>query len=102
MIHVLATIETAPGKRDEFLEEFHKLMPQVHAEKGCLEYGPACDTFANIPAQPPLRGNVVTVIEKWESLEALHAHLAAPHMIAYRNKVKDFVAGVTIHVLAPA
>jgi quinol monooxygenase YgiN len=102
MIHVLATIETAPGKRDEFLEEFHKLMPQVHAEQGCLEYGPACDTFANIPSQPALRGNTVTVIEKWESLEALHAHLAAPHMIAYRNKVKDLVAGVTIHVLTPA
>lgn len=102
MIHVLATIETAPGKREDFLEEFHKLMPLVHAEKGCLEYGPACDTFANIPSQPPLRVNTVTVIEKWESLEALHAHLAAPHMIAYRIKVKDLVAGVTIHVLSPA
>jgi quinol monooxygenase YgiN len=102
LIHVIATIETAPGRRDDFLAEFRRLVPQVHAEKGCLEYGPACDTFANLPAQPALRVNTVTVIEKWESLEALHAHLAAPHMISFRTRVKDLVAGITLHVLTPA
>lgn len=102
LIHVIADIEVAPGRRDDFLAEFHRLVPQVLQEKGCLEYGPACDTFANLPSQPPLRVNNVTVIEKWESLEALHAHLAAPHMIAYRQRVKDLVVSVTLHVLAPA
>lgn len=102
LIHVIATLEIAPGRRDDFLAEFHRLVPHVLAEKGCLEYGPACDTFANLPAQPPLRTHTVTVIEKWESIEALHAHLAAPHMLTYRTRVKDLVSGVTLHVLSPA
>ncbi|MCB1804272.1 MAG: antibiotic biosynthesis monooxygenase, partial [Candidatus Competibacteraceae bacterium] len=41
-------------------------------------------------------------IEKWESLAALEAHLTAPHMLEYRQKVKDFVNGSTIHILQPA
>ena len=43
MIHVIATIETAPGRREAFLAAFQELVPDVRAEKGCLEYGPAVD-----------------------------------------------------------
>ena len=43
MIHVLATIEVAAGKRDEVLTQFAWLTPQVRAEDGCLEYGAAVD-----------------------------------------------------------
>ena len=102
MIHVIATIEVKPGKRDAFLAEFHKLMPKVHAEKGCIEYGPALDAKTDIKAQIPLRGDVVTIVEKWESLKALQAHLAAPHMGEYREAVKDIVKGVTLQILQPA
>jgi quinol monooxygenase YgiN len=93
MIHVIATIELAAGKREAFLAEFHKLMPLVHAEAGCLEYGPTIDVPADIPRQIPVRDNVVTIVEKWESLEALRAHLQAPHMANYRVRVKDMVMG---------
>ena len=41
MIHVIATIELAPGSRDAFLAEFGKLIPDVKAEAGCIAYGPA-------------------------------------------------------------
>ena len=41
MIHVLATVTLQAGRRAEFLDHFHRLMPLVHAEHGCLEYGPA-------------------------------------------------------------
>ncbi len=41
----------------------------------------------------------VVVIEKWESMEALHAHLQAPHMMAYKEMVKDMVASVSLRVL---
>jgi len=102
MIHVIATIEVKPGKRDAFLAEFHKLMPKVHAEKGCIEYGPAVDAKTDIKAQIPMRENVVTIMEKWESLKALQAHLAAPHMGEYREAVKDIVKGVTLQILQPA
>ncbi len=102
MIHVIATIELNPGTRSAFLAEFHKLVPQVHAEAGCIEYGPAVDVASGSAAQPPVRENVVTVIEKWESLAALDAHSKAPHMDAYRPRVKDYVKSVTLHVLQPA
>jgi quinol monooxygenase YgiN len=101
-IHVIATIELVPGKRDAFLREFWKIVPQVRAEAGCLEYGPTVDLPTTIAAQAPLRGDVVTIVEKWESLAALEDHLSAPHMQAYRPKVKDLVLSSRLQILQPA
>lgn len=102
MIHVLATIRLNPGRRADFLAEFRKLVPQVHAEAGCIEYGPAIDIPTPIEAVAPVRDDVIVVIEKWESVQALQDHLAAPHMARYRETVKELVAGVEIRVLQPA
>jgi quinol monooxygenase YgiN len=102
MIHVIATIELVDGQRDAFLAEFHKLVPLVRAEQGCIDYGPTTDVATGIPAQVPLRDNVVTVVERWESLESLRAHLQAPHMAGYRASVKDMIRGVKLQVLQPA
>lgn len=102
MVHVIARIESRPGKRAELLSEFHKIVPQVHAEDGCIEYGPAIDVDSGIAAQQPLGPDAFLVIEKWESLDHLQAHLAAPHMAAYREAVQDLVDRVTLHVLSPA
>src|SRR5689334_1381494 len=102
MIHVIATIEVAPGKRDTFLAEFRRLVPQVRAEAGCLEYGPAVDVPAGLAGQVAPRPDTVTVVEKWESLDALRAHLGAAHVLEYRARVKDLIAGVRLQVLEPA
>ncbi len=102
MIHVIATIEVRPGRRDDFLAEFRKNVPTVRAEAGCLEYGPAVDVATGIAAQAPPRDHVVVVVEKWADLDALRAHLAAPHMAAYRERVKDLVVGASLQVLQPA
>ena len=102
MIHVIATLQAAPGRREELLRQFKTLLPQVRAEAGCIEYGPAVDLAAKIAAQPPVRPEVVVMVEKWQDLAALEAHLAAPHMTAFRVKVKELVAQTQIHVLEPA
>ncbi|MGE3313987.1 MAG: putative quinol monooxygenase [Planctomycetaceae bacterium] len=102
MIHVLATIELVPGARAEFLKEFHLLVPHVLAEAGCIEYGPAVDVTTDIGAQKLCGADVVTVIEKWESLAALKSHLIAPHMEAYRPRVKHLVKSTVLHILEPA
>lgn len=102
MIHVIATIELAEGKREAFLAEFRKVVPLVRAENGCLEYGPTIDVATGVPAQGPPRDHVVTVVERWENLDALRAHLQAPHMTEYRVRVKDFVVRVHLQVLQPA
>lgn len=102
MIHVIATIELAPGTRDAFLTEFRKLIPDVRAENGCIEYGPAVDAETDLTNQAKLGPDKVIVVEKWESLAALKAHSAAPHMQAYRVNVKDYVRSVNLLVLDPA
>ncbi len=102
MIHVIATVDVAEGKRIDFLKEFHKVVPHVRAEKGCIEYGPAVDLSSGIPAQAPIRENCVVIIEKWSDLEALKGHLAAPHMKPYREAVKHIVKGMTVQILDPA
>jgi quinol monooxygenase YgiN len=102
MIHVIATVRTAAGRRGDFLAVFRELLPLVRAEIGCLEYGPAIDLDAGVNGQPAVRDDVVTVVEKWESIAALQNHLTAPHMLRYREMVKDLVAGLEIRVLEPA
>jgi quinol monooxygenase YgiN len=102
MIIVLATIELHPGKRPNFLAEFHQIVPKVRAENGCIEYFPAIDTSSGLPVQGPAREDVVVVVEKWESIAALETHLVAPHMMEYRPKVKDFVKRVSLQILSPA
>ncbi|MBE9521553.1 MAG: antibiotic biosynthesis monooxygenase, partial [Proteobacteria bacterium] len=70
-------------------------------ENGCIEYFPAVDIDADLPPQS-LDENVVTIIEKWENLEALRDHLNAPHMLAYKEKVKNIVEDVSLKVLQEA
>lgn len=102
MIHVLATIEIAPGQRDAFLAEFRQIVPKVHAEDGCIEYGPAVDAPTDIAAQSELGADTVVIIEKWNDVAALKAHSVAPHMLEYREKVKNLVKGMTLRILEPA
>jgi len=102
MIYVIATIEVAAGKQQEFLGHFHRLTPHVRAEQGCLDYTPTTDVETSIGAQISTRPDVITVVEKWEDIEALEAHLVAPHMLQYRQVVKDLVIAVSLQVLQPA
>jgi quinol monooxygenase YgiN len=101
MIQVIATIELKPGCRDDFLPLLNENVPKVKAEDGCLAYDPFVDVDSGLPFQGEIRQAVVTLVEAWSSIEALHAHLKTPHMAAYRDKVKDMVISVTIQVLNP-
>ena len=102
MIHVIATVDVVPGNRDSFLEEFRRVAPLVRTEEGCLEYTPTIDLETNLTAQLPLRSHTVVIVEKWKDIESLEAHLIAPHMLEYRQRVKDVVSGVTLQILRPA
>lgn len=102
MIHVIATIELAPGTRDAFLAAFRANVPAVLAEAGCIEYGPAIDAETDIPTQARVGPDRVVIVEKWESVDHLKAHAVAPHMKAYRAGVKDYVRSMELRVLSPA
>lgn len=102
MIHVVAEIEVAAGSREAFLAEVARIVPEVLAEDGCLDYGPAIDIETNLPRQAPPRHDVVVMIERWRDLESLEAHLVAPHMLDYRQRVKELVLGSQLRILRPA
>ncbi|HEY3148910.1 MAG TPA: putative quinol monooxygenase [Dongiaceae bacterium] len=99
MIHVLAIITAKPHQRDAVLEAFKANVPAVHAEAGCIEYNAVIDVDG---ADPAFGSDTFVVVEKWESLAALKAHAAAPHMTAYAAKTKDMVAKRAVHVLTAA
>ncbi len=99
MINVVASIRVKTGKLSDYLAILKANMPAVRKERGCIEYVPTIDVDSKLPPPQILDKNCVTLLEKWESLEALHAHLGSPHMLAYRDKVKDLVESVTFKVL---
>lgn len=98
MITVIASIEVTPDNVIRFIELFNENVPNVLAEDGCLKYYPTVDIKTNIPIQDT-DSSMVTIIEVWESIEALKRHLEAPHMIEYQEQSKDLVLNVSIKVL---
>ena len=92
MIHVIAVITARPGKREAILQAFRANVPAVRAEKGCIEYGAAVDADNALPIQTRWGPDTFLAIEKWETMEALKAHAAAPHMAAYGAKTKEMIA----------
>jgi quinol monooxygenase YgiN len=101
MIHVIAVITARPGQRESILAHFRANVAAVRAEEGCIEYGAATDADPALKFQTPFGPDTFLVIEKWESMEALKAHAAAPHMAAYGAKTKEFIASRVIHILQP-
>jgi len=100
-VHVVAVITAKPGMRAQILEAFRANVPAVRAEQGCIEYQATVDTDGAGPIQTKFGDETFVVVEKWESLDALKAHAASPHMAAYGAKVKDMIASRVIHVLSP-
>lgn len=101
MIHVIAVITTKPGLRSQVLDYFRANVPAVLAEDGCIEYAAASDLDNGPPFQAQCGADSFMVIEKWQSLDALKAHSAAPHMLAYGAKTRDMVTKRAIHILQP-
>ena len=78
MIHVIAVVTAKPGQRDSILRAFRANVPAVRAEKGCIEYGAAVDADPALPVQTKYGSDTFVVVEKWDSMDALKAHAAAP------------------------
>jgi quinol monooxygenase YgiN len=101
MINVIASIHIKEGQLSEFIDIFKSNIPNVVKEKGCIEYIPTIDLATGLPPQE-LNSNVVTIIEKWDSLKDLQAHLSAPHMLEYRKQTKNLVEKMSVKVLKEA
>ena len=102
MICVIATIQVATGRRGELIDLFRPLMPKVRAEQGCIEYSAMIDARSGLAAQDPIRDNTLVVVEKWESIAALNAHLKTVHMAEYFQKAEELRLSMSLQVLEPA
>lgn len=101
MIHVIASIQVKEDQMAKFMEIFKANIPNVLQEEGCIEYFPTVDIPTGLPPQD-YNPNVATIIESWHSLDDLKAHLTAPHMLDYKEKVKDIVEDMSVKVLERA
>ena len=70
MIQVVAVITTKPGQRERVLEAARDTLPDVRAEKGCIEYGPVV-AAAGFDFQTELGPDTCAVVEKWQVAVAL-------------------------------
>jgi quinol monooxygenase YgiN len=100
MITVIASIKVVPDKVVEFVKIFNENVPNVLEEDGCIEYYPTVDIETGLEVQQA-DPSIVTIVECWESVDALTPHLTAPHMERYRSQTKDLVEGISIKVLQP-
>ena len=102
MIRLVVMLTAKPGRRDEVLAAFKANVPNVHTEKGCIEYAAYLDAEGIGPIQTKVGPDVIVILETWESPEALAAHGVAPHMKAYAAKTRDLLESRVIHVLSAA
>lgn len=89
MVIVTVHSKTKPEHTGQYLDEFKKVAIEVRAEKGCLEYElyHCADDRAGF-----------FLFERWESREALDAHLKTTHMIGFLAKTADWFESKDIKV----
>lgn len=95
-MHVLVTMTIKEGRMEEFLRICEELRPHVLREKGCQAYDYTREIPSPLGAQEPIDANRIILIERWESMEALRAHLETPHMKQAGPRMKDLRASVQV------
>ena len=100
MLTVIAEIRTRPGQhhRQAVLDEFVKIIPAVLKEEGCHGYAPMVDTAAGVSFQTTAPDSII-MVEQWETVAHLEAHLQMPHMKAWGEAVKGNVLETHIRIL---
>ena len=101
MITVIATSVLKPGCREKFIELTKANYANVLAEKGCISYVLNENMPSGMAAQCQLPADTLVFVECWESLEALKAHLAAPHMEAFREAVTPMRLSSELRIVTP-
>jgi quinol monooxygenase YgiN len=90
MIIVIATIHTQPGKAPDVISGARACIDGTRREDGCISYDYVQDTE---------RADVVMVIERWTSREALAAHFHVPHLNEWRERRKPWVKSVKVEII---
>lgn len=102
MISVFAVMTAKVGQKQEALKISRANLETVRAEAGCHEYRLVDDVSNAGSFQKKLGEHSFAFIEQWESMAALEAHLATPHMQAFAEKTKDLLDDSAIFVMQSA
>ncbi len=101
MIYGVVSVRVKPGKVQEYIALFKSIAGKVREEKGCVQYVSTIDFEIGVPIQA-LDKNVVTILEKWENIEALQKHLAMPYMADFFKNEAPLVEESVLKMLQEA
>ena len=88
MLIITGHIAMDPDKIDGATPHLVAHMEATRAEEGCLDY---------VLNPDPSRPGVVSIFERWETQEAVDAHIRAPHIAEFQSKVAGFgVTGMSV------
>ena len=90
MIYVVATITAKPGKREALMIGAKPCIAATRKEQGCISYV----LFHSI-SDP----DTFNFVERWETREALAAHMDTPHLKAWRAVGADCVATRSVEII---
>jgi quinol monooxygenase YgiN len=102
-VYVLCRFDLKPDADiSDYIAKTLSVVPAVRAENGCQMYTLLED--AKTDWEKPMRFGERTLwmVEKWDSIDALKAHLEAPHMKAFGPTVRSMRSSGTFHVLQEA
>jgi quinol monooxygenase YgiN len=83
-IVVTAVFHPVQGRTAELIDALRRSIPDVHNEQGCRLY-----------AIHDAEDGTVTMIEKWDTREALAAHAAGPAVKDLQAAVAELITGPT-------
>ena len=75
------------------------VVPTVRAEDGCRMYTLLRDAATDWDRPMRFGERTMWMLEKWDSVDALKAHLETPHMKAFGPSVRPMRTASTFHVL---
>lgn len=94
MIFVIASLTLKPGMRDEFADKARTaVIAPTREEAGCIFYDLNKSTTDD---------NLAVFVERWESREALAAHLDSAHMRAWRPISNPMIVSRVVEIVHPA
>ena len=90
-ITVLVSARAKPGRGAELLDLYGELAAATHQEAGCLAF----TLHRGLEDH-----DVIALVERWESKEALDAHLQSSHVTAFRRDAAELSDGPSTIVIA--
>lgn len=99
-VWVLCRFDLKPdADRAAYVAQTKAILGAVRQESGCIEYRLLGDCETDWDKPQRFGERTLWMVEQWDSVRSLKAHLETPHMKAFGPKVSGMKSGSTFHVL---